>query len=64
MMNETDRLTAPMEAFRLVRNGIAKSYTALKTAMAEMYPEATEEEIRTAIRRAGKMAVRRKRLLG
>ena len=56
MMNETDRLTAPMEAFRLVRNGIAKSYTALKTAMAEMYPEATEEEIRTATRRAGKMA--------
>ena len=49
MMNETDRLTAPMEAFRLVRNGIAKSYTALKTAMAEMYPDATEEEIRTAI---------------
>ena len=56
MMNETDRLTAPMEAFRLVRNGIAKSYTALKTVMAEIYPEATEEEIRTAIRRAGKMA--------
>ena len=56
MMNETDRLTAPMEAFRLVRNGIAETYPALKAAMAEMYPEATEEEIRTAIRRAGKMA--------
>lgn len=56
MMNETDRLTAPMEAFRLVRNGIVKTYPALKVAMAEMYPDATEEEIRAAIKKAGKMA--------
>ena len=35
MMNETERLTAPMEAFRLVRNGIAKTYPALKAARTE-----------------------------
>lgn len=58
MMTSTERLTATMDAFRLLRSGRVSTYPALKDGLSELYPEATEEEIRKCIARMAQMVDR------
>ncbi len=47
-----------MDAFRLLRSGRVSTYPALKSGLSEMYPDATEEEIRKCITRMAQMVER------
>jgi hypothetical protein len=55
MMTSSQRLDATMDAFRLLRSGRVSTYPALKSGLSEMYPDATEEEIRKCITRMAQM---------
>lgn len=58
MMTSSQRLDATMDAFRLLRSGRVSTYPALKSGLSEMYPDATEEEIRKCIARMAQMVER------
>ena len=58
MMTSSQRLDATMDAFRLLRSGRVSTYAALKSGLSEMYPDATEEEIRKCITRMAQMVER------
>jgi len=58
MMTSSQRLDATMDAFRLLRSGRISTYPALKSGLSEMYPDATEEEIRKCITRMAQMVER------
>ena len=58
MMTSSQRLNATMDAFRLLRSGRVSTYPALKSGLSEMYPDATEEEIRKCITRMAQMVER------
>jgi hypothetical protein len=58
MMTSSQRLDATMDAFRLLRSGRVSTYPALKSGLSEMYPDATEEEIRKCITRMAQMVER------
>lgn len=58
MMTSSQRLGATMDAFRLLRSGRVSTYPALKSGLSEMYPDATEEEIRKCITRMAQMVER------
>ena len=58
MMTSSQRLDATMDAFRLLRSGRVSTYPALKSGSSEMYPDATEEEIRKCITRMAQMVER------
>ena len=58
MMTSSQRLDATMDAFRLLRSGRVSTYPAPKSGLSEMYPDATEEEIRKCITRMAQMVER------